>query len=351
MHWIVDRPCRSALLAALLPAALACGRETPRETGAAPPAASAPAAATFAARDTTIVALLDAAGVAQPVQRAALSTRLMGAVTDVRVHEGDRVRDGEMLARIDARDLAAQEAQAEARIAEAEAVHRDAAANAERFRGLYADSAATKVQLEAVEIGLARAEAGLATARAARAELGAVKAYAEIRAPFGGIVTRRSVDPGSFVAPGTPVVEVEDRSRLRISVTVAPTTAQALRARQRIGGSIEGHPVEAIVEGAVPAPGGALYTVNALVANPGDALVSGGAAVLFLPQGTRRAIVVPAVAVVQEGDLTGVRVASAAGPELRWVRLGRALGPDVEVLSGLRAGEQVLVAAPEEAAR
>jgi allophanate hydrolase subunit 1 len=106
-----------------------------------------------------------------------------------------------------------------------------------------------------------------------------------------------------------------------------------------------------VVEGAVPVPGGALYTVNALVANPGNALVSGGAAVLLVPQGTRRAILVPAGAVVREGDLTGVRVVSGAAAELRWVRVGRAVGPDVEVLSGLRAGEQVLVAAPEEAAR
>lgn len=351
MRWIVDRPLRAVALVALLPgAALGCRRHAERETGSTPAAAPA-AGPSVAVRDTTIPAVLEAAGVAEPVRQAVLSTRLMGSVIDVRVHEGDRVREGEVLARIDARDLAAQEAQAEARIAEAEAVHRDAAVNAERFRALYADSAATKVQLEATETGLARAEAGLETARAARAQLGALRAYAEIRAPFAGVVTRRSVDPGSFVAPGTPVIEVEDRSRLRIAVTVAPTAAQALKTGQRIEASVEGRPVEAVVEGAVPAPGGALYTVNALVGNPGYALVSGGAAALLLPQGTRRAVVVPAAAVVREGDLTGVRVVSAAGPELRWVRLGRPVGADVEVLSGLRPGEQVLVAAPEEAAR
>jgi RND family efflux transporter MFP subunit len=350
MRWIVDRRFRRALVAALVPAAaLACGREPQRETAAAP--ASAAAGPTVAARDTTVPSLLEAAGVAQPVRRAVLSTRLMGAVTDVLVQEGDRVREGQLLARIDARDLAAQETQAEARIAEADAVHRDALANAERFRALYADSAATKVQLEATETGLARAEAGLATARAARAQLGAVRAYAEIRAPFAGVVTRRSVDPGSFAAPGTPVIEVEDRSRLRISVTVAPASAQGLRAGQRIEAGVEGRPVEGVIEGVVPASGAALYTINALVANPGGALLSGGAAALLLPQGTRQAVVVPAGAIVREGDLTGVRVVSAAGPDLRWVRVGRALGPDVEVLSGLRAGEKVLIAAPAEAAR
>ncbi len=352
MRWIVDNPVRTVLLASLATTAvLGCGRETERKSDAGSAGPARRASARVAARDTTIPALLEAAGVAQPVRRAGLSTRLMGAVTDVLVHEGDRVREGQLLVRIDARDLAAQEAQAKARIAEAEAVHSDAVVNAERFRALYADSAATRVQVEATETGLARAEAGLAAARAAREQLGAVRAYAELRAPFAGVVTRRAVDPGSFVAPGALVVEVEDASRLRIAVTVAPMTAQALRAGQRVEATIEGHPAVGVVEGAVPAQGGALYTVNALVSNASGGLVSGGAATLLLPQGMRRVVVVPAGAVVREGDLTGVRLAATAGPDLRWVRLGRALGSDVEVLSGLKAGEQVLVAVPEEAAK
>ena len=91
-------------------------------------------------------------------------------------------------------------------------LYQDARTQAERFRALYADSAATRYQLEQVETGLARAEAGLQTARASRAELDAVGAYAEIRAPFSGVVTRRFVDPGAFVAPGAPILEVQDAS-------------------------------------------------------------------------------------------------------------------------------------------
>ncbi len=181
-------------------------------------------APTFTVRDTTIPAMFDAAGIAEPIARATLSTRLMGSVTEVLVREGDRVRSGEPLARIDARDVEARRAQVDAGIAAAEALYQDARTQADRFRALYADSAATRYQLEQVETGLARAEAGLQTARASRAELDAVGAYAEIRAPFSGIVTRRFVDPGAFAAPGAPIVEVQDASRLRVSVTLPPAS-------------------------------------------------------------------------------------------------------------------------------
>jgi multidrug efflux pump subunit AcrA (membrane-fusion protein) len=69
---------------------------------------------------------------AEPVARATLSTRLMGSVTEVLVREGDRVRNGQLLARIDARDLEARRGQVDAGIAGAEALYQDARTQAER---------------------------------------------------------------------------------------------------------------------------------------------------------------------------------------------------------------------------
>ncbi|HEU5170009.1 MAG TPA: efflux RND transporter periplasmic adaptor subunit [Gemmatimonadales bacterium] len=336
---------RFLLLAGLSLAAACGGRE---EAPAAELGAAAPAAEeTFTVADTTISAVVEAAGVAGPLQRAVLATRLTGSVVSVRVREGERVRRGQVLARVDASDIEARRAQVRARITEAEAIHRDAVTQAERFRALYADEAATKAQLEAAETGLARAEAGLRAARAGEAELEAVGAYAEIRAPFAGAVVQRSVDPGAFVAPGQPIATVEDASRLRISVTVAPLLARRLEPGDSIRATIEGVPASAVVEGVVPSAT-ALYTVNALVDNAAGKYLAGSAATLAIPEGERRALLVPEGALVREGDLTGVRVKGASGFELRWVRIGRRLDDRVEVLAGLRAGEQVLLPAVEE---
>jgi RND family efflux transporter MFP subunit len=333
---------RAALLAALL---AGCGRGEASDTS--PPATTAMVdAETFTVRDSTIPGTFESAGIAEPIARATLSTRLTGSVTEVLVREGDRVRSGELLARIDARDVEARRAQVEAGIAAAEALYQDARTQADRFRALYADSAATRYQLEQVETGLARAEAGLQTARASRAELDAVGAYAEIRSPFSGIVTRRFVDPGAFAAPGAPIVEVQDASRLRVSVTLPPPIAARLRPGAALDASIEGRPAHAVLEGTVPAPASAVYTLNAIVQNPRGEFLPGSAATIRVPSGSRNAMLIPADALVREGDLTGVRLRTDAGSELRWVKAmdsGSGTGGMIEILSGLRSGDVILI--------
>ena len=292
--------------------------------------------------DTLIADAFEAAGTALPMRLATLSTKLMGTVTEVLVHEGDRVSVGQVMVRLDARELDARRTQVEAGLAEAIAVRQNAAVQAGRIRSLYTDSAATKAQLDQAETALARAEAAVATARGIAAELAATASYSAVRAPFAGTVTRRLVDPGSFAAPGTPLATVEDAGTLRVTVSAAPEAVRGLRRGAAVTATIGDTAVRAIVEGVVPA-GANLYTVNALVPNAGGRLQSGSAATLALPRGSRRVILVPAAAVVRQGDLAGVRTVAAGQASLRWVTLGRAIGGAVEVLSGLAPGDTVLV--------
>jgi len=327
--------------------AAACSTPTPELAKVGPPPS---AGSTYVVRDTTIDARFEASGVAAPLRQATLSTKLMGTVLSVAVHEGEAVAEGQALVRIDARDLVAKEGQAAAGIAEAEAMQREARAQAGRMRALYADSAATKSQLDAAETGLARAEAGVRSARAAAAELGAVSAYAVIRAPFAGIITKRFVDPGAFAAPGAPLISIQDGRQLRVTANATPDVARGIRRGQRIDALIEGRAVQAIVEGIVPSAAGNLYAINALVQNPGGSILPGSTATLRIPLGTRTGIVVPSVALVREGDLTGVTLRTPDGDKTRWVRLGGVVGQMTEVSAGLRAGD-VVVVPPTAAAR
>lgn len=310
------------------------------------PPATAPINGTaVAVTDTTMPDVFEATGVAEPIQRAMVGTRLMARVTEVLVREGDRVAAGQVLLRLDARDITAKGAQVQAGIAAAEAMRQEALAQATRIRALYADSAAPKAQLDAVEAGLARAEAAVRQARAAGDELSAVGDYATLLAPFAGVVTQRMVDVGAFAAPGQPLVVVEDQSSLRIVVSAAPDAVRGVHRGDLIEGTVAGREVTARVEGVASAPGGHLVTVNAVVANRDAVAFGGSAATLALPMGSRRVITVPAAVVVREGDLTGVRVKTATGVDLRWVRIGRERNGQVEVLSGLAAGDQVIVPA------
>lgn len=325
----------------LLVVAAACGTKPPAPLAEASLGGGAPELVPV--RDSVVAGMVEAAGVAAPLQQATLSTRLMGAVTGVLVHEGDRVRAGQVLVRLDTRDLEAKGEQAQAGLRAAEAQAAEAERYAGRIRALYADSAAPKATLDAAESGVARAQAGLAQARGADKELAAVARYGELRAPFAGVVTRRWVDPGAFAAPGAPLITIEDGARLRVSVTTTPLLARTLKRGSVLEARIEDLPAVAVVEGVVPVQGGGLYIVNAIVGDVDGRFASGGAATLLLPSGSRRALLVPRAAIARQGDLTGVRVWQGERAELRWVRLGAVRGELVEVLSGLKGDESVVL--------
>ncbi|CAN5198214.1 N/A [soil metagenome] len=325
--------------------AAACSTPAPDIASAAPPKGGA----TYTVKDTIISATFDASGVAEPLQQATLSSKLMGTVLTVSVHEGDAVSAGQPLVRLDARDLAAREGQVSASIAGAEASHRDAVLQAGRIRALYADSAATKSQLDAAETGLTRAESGVRAARASAAELDAVSAYAVIRAPFAGTITRRFVDPGAFASPGAPLITIQDGRQLRITANATPDVARRVHRGQHVNALVEGRTVEAIVEGVVPATAGNLYTINALVANPTGTLLAGSTATIRLALGTRPGILVPTRALVHEGDLVGVILRTPDGDHTRWIRAGGTYDLMTEVTAGLRAGD--VVAMPATAVR
>jgi RND family efflux transporter MFP subunit len=332
-----------ATFAGLTLAACSGGKEEHASATSAAQNATPVAGTAYVVRDTVIDATIDASGVAEPMQQATLSTKLMGTVTAVLVREGDVVRAGQTLLRIDARDLTAKSAQVGASIADAQAMQREAATHAARFRALYADSAATRAQLDAAETGLARAEAGLRAAQAASGELDAIRSYATVTAPFGGVVTYRAVDPGAFAAPGAPLITVQDGSTLRISVSAAGDAVRSLTRGQTLAATIDGAPVAAVIEGVVPAGAGNLFTVNATVANRAGQYRSGSTAVVSIPVSRQHALLVPNDAIVREGDLTGVIVRTAAGDERRWVRLGVATATHTAVASGLKAGETIVV--------
>lgn len=331
---------RLGVAAPILTALAACApSRADREPAAAVPAAGS----TAAVRDSVISATTTHDGVAQPVEQATVATKLMGTVAEVFVHEGDHVARGQPLVRIDARDVDARAAQSAAAVAAASAARDNAVIHATRMRRLYADSAAPKATLDAAETALAQAEAGLRAATAGGAEVESVRDYAIVRAPFAGVVTRRFVDPGAFAAPGMPLATIQDASQLRLSVTATPEVARALGRGAVLEATVDGRAARATVEGVVPSAAGGVYTINAIVANPGLSLPAGTSATLTVRVGTRHALLVPAGALVREGDLVGVRVRTGSGVDLRWVKAGDRVGSMIEILSGVRSGEQVLV--------
>ncbi len=295
--------------------------------------------------DTVIAATTDATGMASPLESSTLSTKLMASVEQVLVLEGARVSRGQLLVRLDMRDLAAKRLQAEAALADVEAQRDLALVHATRIRALYADSAAPKAMLDAAESGLNRAEAGVRAAKAGLTELAAVTSYGAITAPFDGVIARRFVDPGAFVAPGAPLLTVDRVGALRVTATVPAAAARAVQAGDRITVLLDGAAHEARVEGT--ARGGAgTWMVNAILTNADGAFAGGTAATLRLPAGERPALLVPTGAITRQGDLSTVQRRTAQGDLLTVVRTGVTVGDQTEVIGGLVATDSVVLAAP-----
>jgi len=317
---------RSAALLVLL-GAFGCTAATPEERRPGSEAVKdVPAARVLAAEAT---GRYRAAGTVRAARRAELATRLMGRVESVRVRAGDRVRPGQLLLTVERASLTAAQQQAAAALGQA-------ALTLRRTERLYADSAAPLVQLEAARTAHAQAQA---QAGAVQADL----AYAEVRAPFAGVVTARMADPGDQAAPGQPLLVVEDQAKREIVVTVPDEVGEQLRegeaATVEIGAGTRR--VTARIEAVVPGADPRSPTVEVRLSGPAD-LAPGLAAVAELPAGGRSTLQVPASAIMRRGQLEGVYLfAPDSTLRLRWIRTGRQRDSTVEVLSGLLRGDIV----------
>jgi RND family efflux transporter MFP subunit len=337
------------VLSAALLLSAGCGR---RHEAAAPPAEPAPVSAPVAVAEIAAApATIEVTGTVEPIERVSPGTKLMGRVERVYVGEGDAVRKGQVLARLESRDLAAAVEQARAGVAMAEAQLANAEAMHRRMTALAERGSATAKNLEDATAGYNMARAGLQQAQASLSAARVMMDYAVITTPIAGFVTAKRVEAGDMAAPGMPLFTIDDMSRSKIVAAVPEAQVVGLveggPATVRI--DVLETPVSATIDRIVPA-GESMsrtFSVQLLIENPGVTIKPGMYARIWFPAGTAQSLTVPRAALVERGQLQGLWVLDAQGKaRLRWVRLGAATGDRVEVLSGLAEGERYIAAPP-----
>ncbi len=340
-------------------------------------------------RITTVVAAeipdeLEVPGNVVSAKTAVLSARVMAPAVEVAVREGDSVRPGQLLVRLDEAELTARRDAARAALAEAAAARAQsgqgfAAAQAhaevarktyERFRYLREQTSVSRQEFDEVEardraaqaqLEVARAQQQQAEARFERAQSEAraaetVVGYTRITAPFAGLVVRRYADPGTLAAPGIPLLLLEQSGAYQLEVTLPVREAGVLRRGNRVRvqfDDLPGRRFEGTVAEFEPGAEPTSQTLKAKIHLPPDAAIrSGMFGRAWFTRGTRRALTVPREAIVVRGHLPGVYVVDAAQiARLRLVTLGPVIpasgtsGERVEILSGVSEGERI-VAAP-----
>lgn len=285
-------------------------------------------------------------GFVEAVDRVELAPRVMARVLQAPPRAGEAVARGQVLLRLDDRDARARLAQAKAAREAAQAMLERAEAALRRVQRLHAAKAATDQDLEAAVAGAKAARAAVARAREAENEAAAALDWFVLRAPAAGRVLERLVDPGDLAVPGRPAVVLYDPAALRLAAAVPeeyagklrPGTTLALRfgpERTRRGR------VTRVLPAADPRAG--TVTVRVRIEDPAG-LFPGLLGRLPVPLGRRKTLAIPAAAVARIGQLEFVDRVVAGRLRRTAVRTGRRLdGGRIEILSGLEAGETVVV--------
>ncbi|MBX3603817.1 MAG: efflux RND transporter periplasmic adaptor subunit [Piscinibacter sp.] len=311
------------------------------------PAAPAPAVPTVTVSTAAAGALLDLDAVLQPVRQATLTAQVGGNVTALRVQAGDKVRRGQSLVQLDDRDARAGLARGDAGVAQADAELLNARTALARQRDLLKSGFISQAAVDSAEMQFRAAQAGLQQAQAARTQAALAQGFAQPAAPFDAVVLATHVDTGDLALPGRALVTVYEPGRLRAVVQVpASRAALAAGARDVQVQLADGRSVRPVASELLPAADPVSQTVEWRLELPAEAAPARpGQTVRVRARGADTAAperpTLPAGAVLRRGELVAVYVARDAGFVLRSVRVGPAVGGQVEVFAGLAAGERV----------
>jgi len=338
----------AALAAPLLPA---CGGKADGAT------AAAPAPPTILARDNVIVAdsaLIESgplvSGTLRPKLVAVLRAQVGGRVLDVLVEEGQRVRAGQVLARIDQAALQDAVLGARAQVRSAELALQLAERDRERTERLGQAGALAERDLEAARSAALQAQAALDDARARLRSAEEQLGYTTVRAPFAGVVVQTAARPGDVLQAGNEVVTVVDPSLLELEASVPVEQYRAVRVGAPVTfgvGSLPGRAFRGRVArvNAVLDPQTRQVTLYVDVPNADGALVAGLFAEGRLADRRARAIVIPLQALDQREGAPAVLRVAGGRVERVTVELGLRdeVAESVAVVTGVSRGDTLLV--------
>ena len=304
-----------------------------------------PASASFAADApaTSVVVQLREVDLGFPVEatveavhQATIAAQIAGRVIEVRVDAGQRVKQGELLMRLDAREAAGSDASARATLEQARVAY-------ERTKNLHAQKFVSQAALD-------QAAATWQAAQGTAASSGAGLSHGSVTAPFAGVVAQRHVEQGEMAAPGRPLVTVFDPKGLRVIASLPHYKLAELKkaGRARVEFPETGLWLDAIRVEILPTVDARSHTATARLYLPDniEGVVPGAYARAHFTIGRTQKLTVPAAAVLRRGEVNAVYVLDDKGAaRLRQVRLGEAVADgELEVLAGISSGERVSLA-------
>ena len=352
-----------------------CGSEPARREVQPQTAPVAVGTAVVSAQDWP--ATYEATGTVRARTTATISSKITGYVQQVTVQVGDHVRPGQPLITLDARDLdvslhhaEAARAEIESAIPELESATSAAKANLDlaqstfkRMEELAGKKSISNQEMDEASARLKAAQANYEMTRARRTQVTSkmalveqdiraariMREYAALAAPFAGVVIAKTVEPGNLATPGAPLLTIEQDGLYRLEASVDESQLASVRVGQAVEAVIEpsDRKINTRVSEIVPSVDSAsrTYIVKLdLPATPQLRTGMFGRAVFLL--GTQKVVAIPQAALSDRGQLQSVFVVEDGVAHTRLVTTGRRTKDAVELLSGLNAGERIVLPLP-----
>jgi len=314
--------------------------------------------ATDRARVELVRRWFEASGTVRPRTESRIESQVTAQVVTVAVRPGSRVNKGQVLVSLDNRQLLARLDQARQGLKSAQASREQAAASFKRTRTYFESKAATQQDLEKAQSLYSQAKAGLARAQEAQAgTLAGIKqaeevvreaeialGYTRILAPETGEVLKRLVEPGDLALPGKPLLVLQTAGTYRLEAHVREGLISRVRLGMQLPATIAtlGKEVRTDVEEIIPYadPQTRTFLVKAALP-PISGLYPGMFGKLRIPVQTENVVVIPDKALRKVGQLELVTVKEGAHWTRRYIKTGRRLDNQIEVLSGLKGDETI----------
>jgi len=337
------KACMVAVLSICVPLLAAC-----TDSSSSPKSASTPVGADVAVVQRVRMPITnDVTGSIVSDGRIEVASRVTGFIRQLDVREGRAVKRGDLLLRIDASDIEAAIAQANASVQAAREAWQDAQHDVRQNAQL---APAGAISTNALRKSRVREETTRATLEQAQSALAAAQAqrnYVRIVSPVDGVVISVARRSGEMAAPGVPLLTVESREVLLFKAFVPERSLAVIKVGNSIPVRIDALNDERIngrVRGVVPSGDGVTRRYEVDIVLPRDArLLPGMFGRLEILLDEKQAITVPRTALVRRGGLDGVFVLQDGVARFRWLRTGQHLGDSVEVTAGLSGGETILV--------
>ena len=280
-----------------------------------------------------------------------VSTKADGRIDKLFVEEGDRVTAGMVLARLDMNELAAQVMQAEGQVLQAQATLEQNELNFQRMNALYKQNAVSAHTLDSARTQRDLAMGGLKAAEGNLLLLKARLDNANILSPLSGVVIRRHVQAGTFSKAGAAIFTVADTSTLLAKAVVGEAQITELALGKSVNvkvDALKGQEFRGTITRLSPAASVPTRTFTAEVSIPnpdGQIKVGMFANAEVVGQMRQNVLAIPESALVMREDQKTVFVATEENRVVqRVLKLGDAAGGWVEVLSGLKEGERIVIA-------